>query len=166
MVEKDIVFTGKVKQRGIFDFKELYRFCYDWLTDKGYWMIEKKYKEIIKPTGKQVEIEWEATRKISDYFKFELKIDWRILTLTEVEVEREGKKAKINRGYPEVKVQATLLKDYEHRWEHSPFLKFLRGVYDRYIIRGRIEDYEDRIHEEADEFLAQIKAFLAIEGRH
>ena len=166
MVEKDVVFSGKVKQKGIFDFKEFYRFCYTWLVDKGYWVVEKTYTEKINPNGKEVEIEWEAGRKISDYFKFVLRVNWRILGMTEVEVEREGVKMTMNKGFPEIKLTATLEKDYEHRWESNPFFKFLRGAYDRYIIRGRIESYEFKIYEEADEFLAQVKSFLALEGKH
>lgn len=44
-MEKDNVFAGKVKQTGVFDYKELYRFCYSWLIDKGYYVIEKNYSE-------------------------------------------------------------------------------------------------------------------------
>jgi len=166
MVEKDEVFSGKIKHKGTFDFKEFYNFCYMWLVDKGYWVVEKEYTEKVNPDGKLVEIEWDAQRKISDYFKFQLKVFWRILRMKDVEVQKEGVKLKMNQGNPEIKISAVLLKDYEHRWEGNAFLKFLRGAYDRYIIRGRIEDYEERIYEDADEFLAQMKAFLALEGKH
>jgi len=165
MVEKDIVFKGKVKHKGIFDFKELYRFCFTWLVDKDYWVVEKSYSEKVNPNGKEVEIEWDAKRKISDYFRFNLKVNWRILGMKDVEVEKEGAKITLNKGQPEISVSAVLEKDYEHRWESNAFLKFLRGIYDRYIIRGRIENYEDKIYSEADEFLAQVKAFLALEGK-
>ena len=166
MVEKDEVFSGKVKQKGIFDYRELYRFCYTWLVDKSYFVIEKVYAEKIGAEGKEIEIEWEAFRKISDYFRFVLKVNWRILGLKDIEAERDGVKVTLNKGYPEIRVTATLEKDYEHRWESSAFYKFLRGLYDRYIIRARIEKYEEKIYGEADELLAQIKSFLAIEGMH
>ena len=166
MVEKDEVFAGKIKQLAVFDFKEFYRYCYTWLVDKGYTVFEKLYSEKVGPTGKEVEIKWEAERKISDYFKFRLKFDWRILNMKEVEAEKEGVKVKMNHGFPEIKVTAILEKDYEHRWESNAFLKFLRGMYDRYIIRGRIEQYEVRIFADAEEFLAQAKSFLSLEGKH
>jgi len=41
MVEKDAVFSGKIRHVGIFDFKEFYRFCYMWFVDKEYWIVEK-----------------------------------------------------------------------------------------------------------------------------
>ena len=166
MSEKDNVFKGKVKQTGIFDFKEFYRFCYTWLVDEGYLVSEKTYSEKITPGGKEVEIEWNATRKISDYFRFVMKVNWRILGMTDVEAEENGKKLKMNKGQVEISIAATLEKDYEHRWEGNAFKKFLRGMYDKYIIRGRIDQYEGKIFMEADEFLAQVKSFLAISGQH
>lgn len=166
MVEKDYVFAGKVKHKGIFDFKELYRFCYTWLVDKDYWLVEKVYTEKINPNGKEVEIEWEAKRKITDYFQYCLKVNWRIIGMKDVDVEKEGAKITMNKGEPEIKVAAILIKDYENNWEKNAFLKFLRSIYDKYIIRSRVETYEAKIHAEADEFLAQVKAFLALEGEH
>jgi len=164
-MEKDLVFQGKLKHRGIFDFKEFYRFLYVWLTDKEYTVKEKEYTEKVGPTGKEVVIEWEAKRKISDYFRFYIKAKWRILGLKDAEVEIDKAKVTLNKGEPEIKVDAYLEKDFENRWENTGFLKFLRGVYDRYIIRGRISDYEDRLLEESDEFLAQAKSFLVLEGK-
>lgn len=165
MVEKDKVFEGKIKHTGIFDFKELYRFTYSWLVDENYFVTEKSYNEKITPTGKEIEIEWNAAKKISDYFKFALKVTWRVRDMVSVEVEENGKKLKMDKAMLEIKVSAVLEKDYEHRWENNAFTKFLRGLYDRYIIRGRIEQYETKIFSEADEFIAQIKSFLAILGK-
>jgi hypothetical protein len=166
MVEKDKVFSGKMRHVGIFDFKEFYRFCYMWFIHKEYWIVEKNYTEKVTDKGKEVEIEWEAKRKISDYFRFFLKINWRIVQLKEVEVQKDGEKISMNKGDVEIRVESILEKDYEHRWEGSAIFKFLRSMYDRYLIRGRIEDYEFKIYEETDEFLAQAKAFIALEGKH
>lgn len=166
MVERDTIFEGKVRQIDIFDFKEMYNFLYKWLVDESYKVDEKVYSEKVTPVGKEVDIEWEAKKKISDYFRFVLKPKWKILGMTTVEVDKGGKKVTMNKGQVEIKVAAVLEKDYEARWETSGFLKFLRGVYDKYIIRARIEGYERKLFGEADEFLAQMKAFLALEGAH
>jgi hypothetical protein len=164
MSEKDKICEAKVKHDGIFDYKEVYRFLYAWLTDFEYFMEERNYTEKVKPEGKEVEIHWIARRKISDYFRFVLKVDWLILGMTNIEVMKDNLKVKANKGVLEIKVTGFLEKDYENRWENTSFLRFLRGVYDRFVIRGRIEDYEDKLCEELDEFVAQAKAFLALEG--
>jgi hypothetical protein len=46
-----------------------------------------------------------------------------------------------------------------------PLFKFLRGIYDRYIIKSRTEKYEDKILDETEEYIAQCKSYLTIEGR-
>lgn len=167
MVEKDNLFETKVKYKGVFDFKETYRVVYQWLVDEGYDLNEKSYKETAKPgNAKEVEIEWLAYRKISDYFRFVIKVNWLILGMTEVEVEIDGVKQKMNKASVEIKVSTVLEKDYENRWENRPFFKFLRTLYDRYLIPSRIEMYEGKLLGEMDELIAQIKAFLSISGMH
>lgn len=166
MVEIDRVYESKFKFTGIFDFKETYNFLYKWLNDYGYILIqEKNYVEKITPEGKIVEIKWEAKKKVSDYFRFFLKIDWLVTGMTNVEAERNGVRVKMNKGNVEIKTTGFLEKDYEHRWEVSAASKFLRGIYDRYIIRSRIESYERKIIEEVDELVAQGKSYLELEGR-
>jgi hypothetical protein len=165
MAEKDTQYTSKVKDSGIFDFQELYNFLYDWLLGEGYSLTEKKYTEKIEGDAKKVEINWEGKKKVSDYFQFIIKADWRVLGMKSIEVQREGKKIKMNSGNLEIKFTAVLVKDYESRWEDAPIWKFLRGIYDKYLIRNRIEQYEEKIISEVEEMIAQTKAFLALEGK-
>ena len=164
-MEKDNVLKGKIKQSGIFSFSDLYEFLYDWLTVEGYRVVEKKYSEKILGDAKTIEIVWENERKISDYFKFHIKMEWMITGLKKIEVKKEDQKVTMNSGTVEIKFSAVLIKDYENRWENQPFWKFWRGVYDRYIIKTRIEEYEDKIEDEIKELIAQTKAFLALEAR-
>lgn len=166
MSEKDTILSSKVKHSGIFDFKETYRILYEWLVDQNYDMNEKSYKENIGAGGaKEIEIEWEAKRKVSDYFKFVLKINWHIIGMTSVEVDIDGVKQKMNKGQFELGVKAVIEKDYEDRWSTRPFLKFLRTFYDKYLIKERTEQYEGKIISEMDEFVGQCKSFLALTGR-
>ena len=90
MSEKDKVSEEKVKWSGLFDFKETYQFIYNWLNEEGYWVEEKKYIEELTGDSKKVEIVWVATKKVSDYFKNELKLTWRIVGMKSVEVEKGG----------------------------------------------------------------------------
>ena len=162
MAEKDNVAKRKVRHVGIFDFKETYRFAYDWLTGEGYDVLEKNYTEKITARGKEIEIEWTCYRKISDYFRFVIKANWRILGMNDVEVEEEGKKVKMQKGDITINFTAILEKDYESRWEGNALYKFLRGLYERYIIKSRIEAYEEKIFGELDELIAQMRAYLAL----
>lgn len=163
MSEKDKLFTSKVKHSGKFDFKELYNTLYSWLVDEGYDVEEQQYKENIGPGGeKEIEVEWEATKKISDYFKNMIKIKWQLMRLSSEEVEVGGIKRKMNKGMIEISVSTILVKDYDDRWTGKPILKFLRTLYEKYLIPARINQYEGKLIGDGDELIAQIKAFLQL----
>jgi hypothetical protein len=166
MVEKDQLFSTKVKHTGLYDFKELYRILFEWLMEQGYDINEKSYKEVLQAGGaKEIEVEWEATRKVSDYFKFWIKVKFHPMGMTSVEVDVDGVKQKMNKGMVDVEVSCALLKDYEDRWSGKPIWKFLRTMYDKYLIRDRVEQYEGKLISEMDQFCAQAKSFLAMTGR-
>jgi len=164
MPEKSRVFKQTLVQKGIFNFKDLYDLCRDWLSQEGYDVYETKYKEKITAGGKEVQIEWTAKKKVSDYFRNIIGMQWLILGMNETEAEIEGKKVKTDKGELKIVFTADLEKDYEQKWEDQPAWKFLRGVYDKYVIRTTAEEYEDRLAEKVAEFVAEVKAFLSLKG--
>lgn len=166
MAEKDTKFSSKIKYDGIFLFPEFYRFGYDWLTEEtGLLISEDKYVEKLSEDSKNIDIEWTGTRKVTDYFKFEVKVAFKIIGLTNVEINQNNTKLKTNKGSVEIKVKGILVKDYEGKFEKSSFKKFLRSIYEKWVITSRIEQMEDKIIEDCDEFLSQAKAYLDLEGK-
>ena len=165
MSEKDTIFKSKIRHRGLFDFKDAYKFAFDLLVDENYDIFERKYTEKVKGDSKDAEIIWEAMKEVSDYFRFVIKIEWVIRGMKSIEVQRDGKKIKMDSGLMDIRFKADLIKDYESRWENHPLWKFLRGFYDRYIIRTRIEQYEEKLFGEITEYLSQFKALLAIDTK-
>ncbi|MBS3085893.1 hypothetical protein J4225_04395 [Candidatus Pacearchaeota archaeon] len=166
MVEKEEIFSTKMKSSGIFTFKEFYQFCYEWLRDETQLnLAEEKYEEKIAGDAKEIKIEWKGTRKVTDYFKYEIKVKYRVTKLKEIELTQEGRKIKTNQGDVEMKIAGSLLRDYEGKFEKGAFRKFLRSIYEKWVIPARIEQYEEKLIGDCDEFLAQAKAFLALEGK-
>lgn len=166
MVEKDSVFSSKVKSKGLFSFKEFYKFCYEWMSDEmGLDVSEKKYKEKLSGNEKEIEIEWEGEKKVTDYFKYVVKAEIKITDLQEVEVTKGETKIKTNKGGAEVKISGTLEKDYDGKFERDAVRKFLRGTYEKWIIASKVEEYQGKLAGACDEFLAQVKAYLALEGK-
>lgn len=159
MAEKDLITHTEVEQEGLFNLNEAYNFFHTWLSDYEYYVIEKKYSEKIKgEEGKDVEIEWIAIRKITDYFKFILEIKWTMRGMLPAGKGMSKGKIKIN-------IKGFLVRDYEHKWAGSSFSKFLRELYDKYVIKNRVESFEDLISEEVNEGAAQLKSFLVLEGK-
>lgn len=165
MAEKKEVYKQKLKQVGYWNYKDLYNFCFDWLKDEGYKVKEKEYVEKLSSLGKELILKWVAEKKVTDYFKNEIEINWHILGMKDAEVELDGKKISTNKGEVAITVKATLVRDYEERWEDKPIWKFLRGVYEKYVIRTTVDEYENNLEDKAKEYLGDVKAFLQISGR-
>jgi hypothetical protein len=166
MAEKDDIYSSKVKYDGIFSFRDFYKFCYEWLIDETKVdLSEKKYVEKIKGSSKDIDVEWEGSKKMTEYFKFDIKIKFRILGLSEVEINDGGRKIKTNKGSVEISIKGTLVRDYDGKFETTAFRKFLRAIYEKWVIASRITEYEDKIAGACDEFLEQAKAYLDLEGK-
>ena len=164
MAEKDKVITEKIKLSGIFNFKDTYQFAYRWLNDEDYDVEEQKYVETVSGDSKDIDITWVAVKKLSDYFRSDIKMVWRILGMTDVEAERDGKRIKTNKGNFEIKFAGTLTLDYDSKWDVNPFMKFVRDIYDKYVVYGRLKQREQKVFGDVEELLEQIKAYLAITG--
>lgn len=166
MSESETIFSSKVKYNGIFPFSDFYRFCYDYLTDElGLDISEEGYSEKLSGDSKNIDIKWTGIRKVTDYFQFKIKISFRILGLTNVEMVQNGVKIKSNKGGAEIKIKGNLVRDYQGKFEINAFQKFLRSIYEKWVIPSRIEEYEGKLAGDCDEFLAQAKAFLDLEGK-
>ena len=161
MAQKESVWSGKLKHKGYWNFKDTYTMMYDWLKDWNYSVSEDLYKEV-DDGGKEIIINWTAEKKVTDYFKYEISIEWHILGMIDAEVEIEGKKKKMNKGELGLSIKATIIKDYDKRWEDKPFHKFLRGLYENYIIKTAIKQYKDTLEDEVGELVSDTKAYLRL----
>ena len=165
MAQKKEVYSEKLKQTGYWKYADIYNFSFSWLKDSSYKLKETLYNEKLSSFGKEVIIKWEAEKKVTDYFKYRISIDWHILGMKDAEVEIDGKQVKTNKGEVEMKFKGEIIKDYEKRWEDKPIWKLLRGIYEKYIIRTTIEEYEDDLEDDVKDMVQDIKAFLNIPGR-
>jgi len=166
MAEEDTIFSSKVSYKGIFSFPDFYKFCYDWLSeDTGLTVKEEEYVEKILGNSKNIDIKWSGDRKLTDYFKLKIKVDFRIVGLEKVKIKQSGAEIDTNKGKVDIKVKGILVKDYDGKFEMTGFKKFLRGVYEKYIIPSIVKQYEDKVAGDSDEFLSQAKAYLDLEGK-
>jgi len=165
MGDKQKVAEEKISYDGVFDFKDAYSFLYTLFSDWGYGIAEKSYSEKNKGESKDIDVSWEGSRKFDDYFKANVKIDWKVQGLKAAEVMKDGKKEKVQMGKIEVKITGILVKDYEDKWTGTPMLKFMRGIYDKFVNESIADEYEDKLKEEVEESVNQVKAFLVLEAK-
>jgi hypothetical protein len=164
MAQKKEVYKEKFKHTGYWNYKEVYDFLFHWFHDHQYKIHENLYNEKIIASGKEVIIKWEAEKKVTDYFKYQVKADWHILHMKDVEVEVDGKKVKTQNGEVEIIFKGILIKDYEKRWEDKPFWKFFRGIYEQYVIRETVDEFEDHVEDDVREMIGELKAMLKLEA--
>lgn len=166
MVEKDQVIKEKLDHSGIFNFAELYSFMHSWLKDNLYGVNEEKYGEKVSGSSRDIGFEWKAKRRMSDYFWIEHTIKIDVSGLTDVEVEIDGKKKKMNKGKIAMEIKGTLIKDPKGTWDETkPFYKFLREAYDKYIIPNRVMAMENKIEGDVRSFKDEVKAYLELTGK-
>jgi hypothetical protein len=161
MALKETAFESTIKNKGYWKFSDVYSMLYDFLKNEGYSVNESSYKES-SGDSKDIDIEWEASKKVTDYFKYVIAIKWAITGMTDVEVEIDEKVKKMNKGDLKIKVTATFVKDYDSKWEDKPHHKFLRGLYEKYIINSSIDEYKGKLSKEAAGLVDELKAFLKL----
>jgi hypothetical protein len=165
MAEENSILKEKLKHKSFFNYTDLYNFSYNWLKNEQYLVSEDEYLEKLT-SAKEIQIKWKAMRKVSDYYRFIIKVKWHILGMTDVEAEdASGKKTKTNKGDLTMEFEAFLERDYENNWDKHPLWKMMRAIYDKYIIRTTTDEYETKLITEAENMIEEVKAFLNQEGK-
>lgn len=165
MADKDQIIKEKLDHSGLFNFSSLYNYAHSWYKNEEYGVVEEKYSEKVSGNTKSLLIEWKASKRFSDYFKIEQKIEFEISDMSDVEVEIDGKKSKMNKGKISIEVKGVLVRDPDSAWDAKPFYKFIRDVYNKYIIPGRVDFMEDKVRSDVKDFKEQLKAFLELSGK-
>ena len=165
MAEKELVSRERLDHSGLFNFADLYSFMYRWLDEEEIGVIEKKYSEKISGNARDIFFEWGARKKLSDYYWMEFTIKTDVTGLTDVEVEIEGKKKKMNKGKISIDIKAFLVIDPEGKWEENSWYRWWRDVYNKYIVPERVKARELKVFGTLVELKDEIKAFLELTGR-
>ena len=152
-----VVDNVKIVQNSIFDMGELYKAMFRWFENYEYAFHEVRYDEETTPGGKNVRYYWVAEKKIDAYIKFVIEVNVFIIGMGEVEIERNGLKAKSNKGNIEFRISGYLQKDYNNKWDN---LRVFHYIYDKVIAKARIDRYESEFYNESKKLIDEIKAFM------
>lgn len=160
MSETDYVYTPgkplKVVQDSTFDMQQLYQLGRSWFDNHGYDFVEKEYLSAQKEDTKNITLKWNTDRKIDDYVKFHIDVSVKVKNMREV----QGKKKMMNAGEITIEVDAYIEKDYESSWEKGFMSKFMRSLYDTFVIKVKLEKDKERLEREAKEFFNEARTFL------
>ncbi len=144
---------NRILYDGNFDFKKIISTIKTWYRGKKFILTEKEYTIKDKPAGNEVEITWNGERKRDEHTRFRLNIDLKI---------NEMKKAeKLDHGSMYFKFTAYLEFDYKKRFD-SWLGKYMLFIYNNYIIKHKLKNYEDQLDFELTEIHNIIKDILDI----
>ncbi|MEM2874144.1 MAG: hypothetical protein QW063_01700 [Candidatus Nanoarchaeia archaeon] len=152
----------RIQYEGLFDLKELYKHAWNWLVWRKFNVAEDRYTEKVKAAGKEMKIDWTATKNIDEYSKFEIKVRWEMQGITDVEVKKNGGTAKMNKGEVNIYITASVITDRQDYWAQNVFFSFMRGFYDRYIYRSTLERLKGEVWKLGWEYFNELKAFLQL----
>lgn len=151
MPEEETIAKTKIKYKGTFDLGDAYDVLHDLFITMGYKVEEKKYKESVKGDSKDLQIEWECEKKVDDFTKFIIGVNYFIIGFKKGWADAE------------ISFKAKLRTDYEGKWETNPFLKFLKGVFKKYLYRTTYDEWKTQIRDETYQIKTELESYLNVE---
>ena len=162
MGEEQKLYVKRLSYEGFFNFKEVFRTMDFWIRDKFYDKREHRYEEFKTPEGKQIELEFKPWKKVTDYYKIQIKIEMFVKGLRDVVIERNGKKVPMQHGSINIKLSGYLIVDYEHYWNKTPLLYFIRDMFDRFVYWYITKKYMKMTIDHIDDLYYTLSTYLNI----
>lgn len=127
-----------IRYSGTFDLSKLLSSTRGWLLDQNFEFAEPSYKHKYGDQGQDIEIEWEADRKVNYYVKEYIRVFMVLTGIKEIEVASDGKKVKMQQGRVLAEVEGKITLDYQKRFEGNKFLQGLQDFTHKYILKKTI----------------------------
>jgi hypothetical protein len=154
-----------IKHKGIFDFNGIINEIGSWFNKHKYDWYQKGHSQKPTPDGGYFEGEWVAEKEVTEYVKFKISVLIWLRGLQDIAIEKDGKTIKMNKGNIEITFNASMVKDYagtfrNKKGEETEFLKFVRELYEKYVIKSKLSDFEDKVEDEGKDLIEHIRKHL------
>ena len=152
----------RIRTKGTFNYREIHNHIFDWLLKMGYAFAETKHAEKDKSTGREIESEWSAFRKVTGYVKYKITMNIMLKDYKEIVVEHNGDKIRTGTGKLEIVFNAEMEKNYEKQFSErkSEFTNFLKELYEKYLMKKRLEDLKDKLEKEVFSLYEGVKTLI------
>lgn len=161
MAEKKLVVDQlKLNYEGIMDVSGLLHMMKNWFYEKGYDMFEHKNYEQDLPGGRVIELVLAPWKKTTTYFENTIKIRMNFSNIRDIEVDKDGKKLKLQTGKLMVIFDGYLTSDYEDAWEGAGWKVMIRTLYDKFIMKDQFTYYERWLVNDLYDIHGRIQRFL------
>lgn len=161
MAEKKIlVFDKEFSYEGLLSVKGFYRQARNWLEEHGYGPFEAKHEEQIFEDNKQIFIEINGDKKLSDYVKIVWITKITFSHLEEVTIEQDGNSVRMHKGRVRCVNMVISNTDWDKTFEQNSFQYFLRVLIDKYVFKSYISRAEKRAKNDHAAFEQMLKSYL------
>lgn len=160
MPEEEEVGDKTVEYTGYFDFGRLYQLLFDLFSSRDYEIYEKLYMK--DEVDGIVRIKWDCFKAIDNYTKYDFSMEIMYVGYGEGEVQRGGRRMKMEKGDIEINLTATLVTDYKGAWKENFILSNLKGFYERYIYQGTLDAFSDELEDDLWDMVAELKSYFNI----
>lgn len=147
----------RIEKKGIYDINHLYNQMRSWFKENNYIYTEKENTTNIRDKGVELKMKMWGERKVTEYFKFEIRVRFLIIEMQKVAVKDKT----LDRGTVGIFLKANLHFDYHHLWTKTKLSKMLRFIYNNFIIKKKIDDvYSPALKFEAEDLWNVMKDSL------
>ena len=161
---KIIVDHEKIDYKGPLNCSDLFRLINNFVMERGF--DSKIEKDFEHHTESGTQIEWQAAPwKImagAEYARHIIKVRILAKDLTKVDVVKNGKKTKLDKGRISIIIDGFIETDVDGRWEQNPFFVLLRTIYDNFIYKIYTERFENRLVHDINQLAHAIKQYLNV----
>ena len=164
MAERTIVVDSLVlNYQGIFNLNEFYRITDKYFREKGFDKYEKRNEEQVLKDQRQISIQIEPWKKINDYAKEVIKMNYNFTNIKDVTVVKDKHRVVLQQGKVSIKMMGYLETDWEHKWEGNAVLFFIRAIFDQFIYKIQTDKYQGLVAEDCQHLYSIMKSYLNLQ---
>ncbi len=145
----------RLKKRGDIELDKLLKEIRAWARKYNYTFQEKDHTDKLEQRGHEIILKWTLERKATEHINNEITL---VFFLREINKTKGGKES----GLIQIDFTAFLNLDYENKWQHTKFLKFISFIYNNYIIKPQVEKNKGKLFEEVKELRNLTKSYLEL----
>lgn len=150
----------KISYEGLFDFADLMRTVKSFFNAHGFGWFESHHNEIVKESGKDIFIQADNRHEISDYARSRIMVHITVKNLTDVEIEKDGRKMIVNKGRVTFEFEAYVMTDYMGRFESKAWMYFYRAMMEKFLGVREMHRFRSLVRDDLDLLLKEIHGYL------
>jgi hypothetical protein len=162
-LEKEIyVDRLTTEYEGPFDIQEIRTLFNNWSKEHHYAKDERDTKELVKEGGKDIHLIFRLQKWVSNKFLAFMNIMMDFTNVTDIEVEKDGKKIWLQKGKVKIVINGFLASSGEKdRWEAKAHWYFLRELIDKFVYKIDRGKYSGILISDAGDITQKLKALMS-----